>query len=75
MKKHVGDNVGLIPMLGLHPTLSDHALGGEIHHPRGLEIIQRGHQTIEIVIQIRADKVESCLLCGGQPAIRQKTIR
>ena len=50
VEKDVGDHIGLIPMRRLLPALRDHALGGEIHDIVRLEVVQRGHQPIEIVI-------------------------
>ena len=64
-----GQRVGAIPMLGILPTLSDHSLGGKVHHVIGLELVQRGLDLIEIAIEVQLPEGEAVV---RRPAVRQE---
>jgi len=53
------DRVGLEPVLGVFPARSDLALRREIHGDFGCEIVERVHQTVDVVVEIGLQEVEA----------------
>ena len=64
-----GDGVGLVPVLGILPALGDHALGGEVHHVVGLELVEHGIELVEIAIEVQLPKGETVV---RHPPVRQE---
>src|SRR5438046_6011785 len=52
MQSHVGDHVGLVPVLGMKPTLGDHALSREIDHVIRREFLNRAGNPVSVPVQI-----------------------
>ena len=44
---------------GILPALGDHALGGEVHHVVGLELVECGIEPVEIAIEIQLPEGEA----------------
>ena len=69
----VGDDVGLVPLVGVKPAFGDHALGGEVDDPGGLEIMDGLGDAAGIVIEVQLGEMELAAgRAGAAPLVGQE---
>ena len=58
VQSHVGDDVGLIPLVGMQPAFGDHALRSEIYDVVRLEVADGGGELVRMIVQVELKELE-----------------